>query len=137
MDDFISREIAEFTRRYKLPAKIEIPVPELTTPPHAQAREVAIAQPMPQPQISKWKLPVIQLTTDPSSTESQSAEEPPDSEIETETESEYESESYEDESSGDDYQQNYMAATSDWIQQLNAAKALAQPKGLLNLILKK
>ena len=92
--------------------------------------------------ICVWKLPVIQLTCGPSSTESQNAEEIPDSETEseyeTETESEYESEYeteiYEDESESyeDDYQQNYHAP--DWIQQL---KAISEPKCMLNLFLKK
>ena len=146
MDEFIATEINEFTRWYKLPAKIEvpaiIPTPEFSIPPPAPAQQVANVQPILRAQLSKWKLPVIQLTCGPSSTKPQNTEEIPDSETEseyeTETESEYESEYeteiYEDESESyeDDYQQNYHAP--DWIRQL---KAISEPKGMLNLFLKK
>ena len=146
MDKFIANEINEFPRRYKLPAYIEvpaiIPTPEFSIPPPAPAHHVANVQPIPRTQISKWKLPVIQLTCGPSSAVFQSADEIQDSETESEYEtgtkseyeSEYETESYEDESESyeDDYQQNHHAP--DWIQQL---KAISQPKCMLNLFLKK
>ena len=73
MDDFIANEISEFQRRYKLPAKIEvqiIPTPEISIPPPAPAQQVANVQSVLRMQLSKWKLPVIQLTCDPSSAES-------------------------------------------------------------------
>ena len=124
MDEFINREIAEFTQRYKLPAKIPIPAsipePEFSIPQPTPAQDVAHAQPMPRVQISKWKLPVIQLTCGQPSDDSGSAEELPDepstdysSETETETESDYSSET--ETESEDDYKPSVLNSCCDWL----------------------
>ena len=81
MDKFITNEINEFTHRYKLPAKIEvqiIPTPEFLIPPPAPAQKVANVQPIPRAQLSKWKLPVIQLTCGPSTAKPQKVESEPE-----------------------------------------------------------
>ena len=134
MDEFINREIAEFQRRYKLPASI--PAPEFSIPQPTPAQEVAHVQPMPRAQISKWKLPVIQLTCGQPSESSGSAEELPDS-----TESDYSGDYYESDysetetESEDDYQNKHTEFMLRLAQQMRAKNPQA-PKSTLNLFKK-